>query len=86
MSTRESILLREVEMHLLNAEMQIAIALSKLGPRAGGLRYMVGAWGDYRRGVSTMLRLRSFMLEVRKGAQRAEKWEKREAIAKAEGD
>lgn len=81
----EADLLRQVEMHLINAEMQMSIALSKLGPRAGGLRYMVGAWGDYRHGVSTMLRLRSFMHEVRRASQRAEKWERQEAEIERQG-
>ncbi|UCF25213.1 MAG: hypothetical protein JSV72_07355 [Ralstonia sp.] len=61
--------LSDVQQHLERAEQHLSIALAKFGPRCGGIRYMAGSWGDYKKAVGTLFRLRHFLDRVKR-AQR----------------
>ncbi|WP_104658050.1 hypothetical protein [Ralstonia insidiosa] len=69
MAKTDDEVLREVQWHLERAEAQLSIAISIFAPRCGGIRYMIGSWGDYKKAVGTLFRLRHFLERVKR-AQR----------------
>jgi len=71
--TPDEEVLSEVDQHLRQAETQLSIALAKFGTRCGGYRYMPGSYHDYKKAISTLLRLQAFKNKVEKVVNRYER-------------